>query len=193
MSLRALSITALALWIFGVAFLAWMFVSGSTQTGKDQRTAILLNVEERALVLSEMRQLLGAVHGILAGLSHHDPAEGKKLAIRAARSGGMAQAADVKTSLLLKLPLPFKQMGMSVHRDLDRLADELTEGAGPSSTLSSLASITSRCVACHEAYALHDEEASMVSMDGPVTAREPRGNPPRAGMRLQMLTRELGL
>ncbi len=155
---RALCTTAIILWLVGVAALAWIFVQGSTAVGTDRRTAILLTSQERALILSEMRQLLAAVHGILAGLSHHDRAEGRKLAVQAARSGGMAQAADVAPSLMLKLPLAFKQMGMSVHRDLDRLAEDLAGGAGPESVLPQLASITSRCVACHDAYALSDRQ-----------------------------------
>lgn len=156
---RALCTTAIILWLIGVAALGWMFVHGSTEMGTGRRTAIVLDAKERALILSEMRQLLAAVHGILAGLSHRDRAEGTQLAVQAARSGGMAQAADVAPSLMLKLPLPFKQMGMSVHRDLDRLADELAAGAGPETVISQLAAITSRCVACHDAYALPDREA----------------------------------
>ncbi len=158
MTQRSLCIVAIFLWLLGAAVFAWLFVSGSTQVGRDQRTAVVLSPHERALVLSEMRQLLAAVHGVLAGLSHHDRAEGRKLAIQAARSGGMAQAADVDPSLMLKLPLAFKRMGMSVHRDLDRLAEELAGGAGPESVLPQLASITSRCVACHDAYALPDRQ-----------------------------------
>lgn len=160
---RGLCTTAIILWLVGVAALAWVFVQGSTEVGSDQRTAIVLTSQERTLILTEMRQLLAAVHGILAGLGHHDRAEGMKLAVQAARSGGMAQAADVAPSLMLKLPLAFKQMGMSVHRDLDRLAEELEAGAGPESAISQLASITSRCVACHEAYVLPDRGAPEVA------------------------------
>ncbi len=143
-----------------------MFFQGSTQTGRDQRTEIVLSPQERAVILSEMRQLLAAVQGILAGLSHHDRAAGTKLAVQAARSGGMAQAADVDPSLMLKLPLAFKEMGMSVHRDLDRLADDLTKGASVDSAISGLASITSRCVACHETFRLPERQATGVALGG---------------------------
>lgn len=53
---------------------------------------------------------------------------------------------------------------MSVHRDLDRLADDLTKGASVESTISGLASITSRCVACHETFRLPDRQATGVAL-----------------------------
>ena len=39
------------------------------------------------------------------------------------RAVGMGMAADVEPAIMMKLPLPFKQMGMSVHRDFDAIAD----------------------------------------------------------------------
>ena len=38
---------------------------------------------------------------------------------QAVRSAGMHMAADVNPALMAKLPLPFKQMGMSIHKDMD--------------------------------------------------------------------------
>ena len=40
----------------------------------------------------------------------------------AARSAGIEMIADVNPGLMAKLPLPFKQMDMSIHQDMDALA-----------------------------------------------------------------------
>ena len=61
-------------------------------------------------------------------------------------------AADVNPALIAKLPLPFKAMGMSVHRDFDGLADGIQSGERSEQVLRRLTELTSRCTACHELY-----------------------------------------
>jgi hypothetical protein len=53
---------------------------------------------------------------------------------------------------MMKLPLPFKQMGMSVHRDFDGIADILAKGEPLANAMTRLGSITSRCTTCHDLY-----------------------------------------
>ena len=55
----------------------------------------------------------------MSGLSNQNSAQAEE----AARHVGLRMEADVDPALILKLPLAFKQMGMSIHRDMDRLAD----------------------------------------------------------------------
>lgn len=65
-------------------------------------------------------------------------------------------AVDDNPRLMLKLPLPMKQLGMSVHRDFEELADTITHGATSQDILQHLLKITNRCLACHEMYQLKE-------------------------------------
>lgn len=144
------------IWIVTIGMLGWLFIQGRTTPSADGRTVVHLVPAERDFVLTEMRQLLQAVHGIVTGVSHPDPTQGLTQAATAARSAGMVMAVDDNPSLMLKLPLPMKQLGMSVHRDFDELADAITEGATSQHILQRLSNITSRCLACHEMYQLKE-------------------------------------
>ena len=140
---------ALALWIVTLAAAGYLFVKGWTvQEGPDSRTAVVLTKAEREQVLVEMRQLLKSVHGVLQGVSSQD----LNSAGSAARAAGMKMAADVNPMLMAKLPLTFKAMGMSVHRDFDGLADGIQSGERAEQALKRLSDLTNRCVACHELY-----------------------------------------
>jgi cytochrome c556 len=136
--------------------LGWLFVKGQTSPSADGRTAVHLAPAERDFVLTEMRQLLQAVHGIVTGVSQLDQAQGRSQAAAAARSAGMVMAVDDNPTLMLRLPLPMKQLGMSVHRDFDELAEAITDGATPQQILERLSTITTRCLACHEMYQLKE-------------------------------------
>ncbi len=138
----------LGLWIITIAAAGYFFVKGQTVPSQDARTAVVLNEAERDQILAEMRHLLKSVHGVLQGVSTQDlSAAGKS-----ARAAGMAMAADVNPLLMAKLPLAFKAMGMSVHRDFDGLADGIQSGERSEQVLKRLAELTSRCTACHELY-----------------------------------------
>jgi cytochrome c556 len=69
-----------------------------------------------------------------------------------ARAVGMNMAADVEPTIMAKLPLPFKQMGMSIHIDMDALADAIVRRETPQQILQRLSSMTARCTACHDMY-----------------------------------------
>jgi len=138
------------LWVVTVIFIGWLFVKGWTAPSTDGRTEILLAPSERDLILAEMRGLLKAVSGIVAGLG--DPSQTSAQVAQAARGAGMQMATDVDPALLAKLPLAFKQMGMSVHRDMDGLAEAAGGGEMPQQILNRLAGITARCTTCHDLY-----------------------------------------
>lgn len=152
--LRILCLVALLLWVVGAVLVGWVFVKGWTMPGADKRLHVLLAPAERDQVLGEMRLLLKAVHGVVTGLGSQDQQADRKQAEQAARSAGMGMAADVNPALMAKLPLPFKQMGMSVHKDFDGLADAIAQGETPAQIMHRLASITGRCTTCHDLYRL---------------------------------------
>lgn len=147
---------ALIIWIVSAGVLGWFFVKGRTTLSADARTAVHLAPNERDFILTEMRQLLRAVHGVVAGVSDPDRDRGYTQAAAAARSAGMVMAVDDNPGLMLKLPLPMKQLGMSVHRDFDALAETITHGATSQDILQQLSNITNRCLACHEMYQLKE-------------------------------------
>jgi cytochrome c556 len=145
-----LCLTALVIWLVTMGGLGWLFVRGWTTEGSDRRTAIMLAPSEQDQILSEMRLLLKAVHGVVTGLSRSDG--DVKAVEEAARAAGMTMAADVNPALMAKLPLAFKQMGMSVHQDMDQLAVAVVQGESPPQLLRRLSSITARCTTCHDLY-----------------------------------------
>lgn len=147
---RPVCLAAIVLWVVTFSLGGWFFVQGWTTKGSDGRTEILLAPEERDLILAEMRQLLKAVDGIVRGLGESTP--DRKAVETAARTVGMNMAADVEPAIMMKLPLPFKQLGMSIHKDMDALADAVVRGETPQQILQRLSRLTARCTVCHEMY-----------------------------------------
>lgn len=147
---RGLCLVALVLWMTTLAVAGWFFIKGWTAEGSDGRTEILLAAAERDQILAEMRQLLKAVDGVVRGLGEAQP--NRQAMESAARSAGMEMAADVEPTLMAKLPLPFKQLGMSIHQDMDGLADAIVQNETPQQLLTRLSSMTARCTACHDMY-----------------------------------------
>lgn len=156
MQSRVWCMVAVVLWVAGAATVGWVFVKGWTIPGADGRTEIRLASSERDQILKEMRRLLQAVHRVMIGQSGSE--QDIKQAERAARAVGMSMATDADPAIMMKLPLSFKQMGMSVHRDFDELADGIARGEQSRQILNRLTSITSRCATCHELYRLSGEK-----------------------------------
>ena len=155
MKSRKLCVGVGLLWVMTMAVIGWSFVKGWTASSTDGRTEILLAPSERDLILTEMRDLLKAVSGVVQGVG--DSSEGQ--AGVAARAAGMQMAADVNPVLMAKLPLAFKQLGMSVHRDMDGLADAAAAGESSQQILKRLAAITARCTTCHDMYRFRAEKS----------------------------------
>jgi cytochrome c556 len=142
----------LGLWIVTIGVAGWFFVQGWTTQGTDGRMQISLAPTERDLILGEMRMLLKSVHGVVTGLAGQDLEAARTQMEQAARSAGMHMAEDVNPTLMAKLPLPFKQMGMSIHRDMDALADGIVQKETPQQILQRLSGMTARCTTCHDMY-----------------------------------------
>jgi hypothetical protein len=150
MKFSKLALAALLLWVATVATFAVFFVRGNTAPGTDNRTAVMLAPAERNLILREMRGLLAGTHDILDGLNKND----MKQVASAARGIGMQSAVDVNPALMAKLPLPFKELGMSVHHDMDDLADAAQSGMPAGELQTRLANTLTKCVSCHAAWQL---------------------------------------
>jgi len=131
---------------FGFKF---MVVGSTANTGSD-RVQVLLDTQQRAQVLTEMRQLLASTQQIVEGLSENDA---KKIA-EAARQVGMQATTTMDVRLKAKLPLDFKKLGFATHQDFDDLANMAQTGKSMQSIQVKLASTMNQCVACHASYQL---------------------------------------
>ena len=94
--------------------------------------------------------LLKAIHGVVTVLGAGD--QPLKAAESSARAAGMAMAADVNPAIMLKLPWHLNRWGMSIHKDMDHLADAIAQGESPVHILNRLSSMTARCTTCHDMY-----------------------------------------
>jgi cytochrome c556 len=95
---------------------------------------------------------------VVTGLAGQEQEPDRTQIEQAARSAGMGMAADVNPALMAKLPLPFKQMGMSIHRDMDALADGIVRTETPQQILQRLSIMTARCTTCHDLYRFSAEK-----------------------------------
>lgn len=136
---------ALLLWVIAIAVFVWFFVRGNTAAGTDGRTAIVLQTGERDFVMKEMRGLLAATQSILDGANQGDA---QRIA-KAARSAGMSAAVDANPTLMTKLPIEFKKLGMSLHRDMDDIAKAAESGTPVPELLKRTSDTLTKCVACH--------------------------------------------
>lgn len=139
---------AILLWVVTVAVFAWFFVRGNTVPGTDNRTAVVLAAGERDMVLSEMRKLLMGVQAILDGISRGD----MKQVASAAHAVGMSSAADANPALIAKLPMPFKQLGMGTHRDMDEISKAAESGKPAPELLNMLSGVLAKCTSCHASF-----------------------------------------
>jgi hypothetical protein len=150
MTSRTLSLIAITLWVVTVIAVVTLFVRGQTTPSTDGRKAVVLTAQEHDLVLMEMRGMLQSVQGVVGALATDDMAAVAK----AARASGMAAAADTTPALMAKLPLEFKQLGLSVHKGWDGLAQLAEHGATTDEVLNRLETQLSSCVGCHAGYRL---------------------------------------
>ncbi len=140
-----------AVLIIAVAAMAYMFViRGSVTESADGRTAIMLAGSERDLILEEMRGFLEAVQTITTALAEKD----MKTVTESAHKVGMANAGGVPVTLMAKLPLEFKTLGMATHKAFDDLSQEASDMGDAGVTLAKLGELLNNCTTCHAGYRL---------------------------------------
>jgi len=130
-----------------------LLLAGRTEAAPDGRVAIVVEPPERDLLLQEMRLFLEGLQAMAAGLAKDDLGA----VASAARALGSKMTGDVPAGLMTKLPIEFKTLGLSVHRDFDQIALD-AEGLGlPKHTLGQVSAVMQKCVACHKTYQLRTE------------------------------------
>ena len=114
----------------------------------DSRVVLELTPGERAMILEEMRMFLVGVQKMTGALGKQDvPA-----AAEAARDMGQKMVHEVPPALRAKLPMEFRQLGFSVHRDFDQIALDADSMKDVSYSLNQLSATLQKCVACHATY-----------------------------------------
>ncbi|MCG3189818.1 MAG: hypothetical protein LKCHEGNO_02319 [Burkholderiaceae bacterium] len=144
-----IQLTLIVVLLLVIAAMAYKFiVAGSVEKAADGRVAIVLEPGERAFVLTEMRGFVGGLQQVIAALARDD----MKAAASAAHRMGMAAAHSAPAALVGKLPLEFKTLAFSTHRDFDAIALDAESLGDPKHTLTQLAATLQKCVACHSSY-----------------------------------------
>lgn len=148
------SVTAAVLFLVaGIA--VTFFVRGNTTESDDGRTAVLLNNAERTHVLGEMRGLLEAVEAITSAIAKDD-----MVAVSAAATAvGMGATGNEPITLIARLPLEFKTLGMGTHQAFDDLALEARDMGDRMVVLEQLSDILGNCTSCHAGYRFDTADA----------------------------------
>ena len=150
MNTRALSLTAVGLWVVTVAVAAWFFVAGRTVPAPDGRQAIVLSTDEKNLILAEMHTMLVSVQGVVDGVA----SKNMQRVAQAARQSGSAATARVPASVKAKLPLGFKRLGNTVRQGFDEIVVGAESAEPTDFLLARLGDQLDNCVGCHAAYRL---------------------------------------
>lgn len=110
----------------------------------DNRINLGFTESERSEFLSEMRQMLVSIQGVIAGIGEGD----RKLIIKSARYSGNRMARATPESIKKKTPQSFKEIGGPTHM----MFEELVVRA-ETDDMDTLASFTGelmkQCLACH--------------------------------------------
>lgn len=139
-------IAVLLLVIVGGAYK--FIIQGSVSSGTDGRMTIHLSTIERDLVLKEMRAFLESVQKITKGISNND----MELVAEYAKKVGRAAQQDVPGTLMGKLPISFKKLGLDTHTKFDLLALDAESLGDSSHTIRQVSELLENCVACHASH-----------------------------------------
>ncbi len=148
-----LSISLILNMLFLIVFF-YFFVFGkkSFKLDVDGRYPVKLTPEERNHILKEMRFLLKVINQINGALSQNNFEEIAKLA----ESCGMKMVgkAEEETTIMLKLPLPMKRLGLGTHQHCDEIAEKIRNGRIKefAQIHQEIKILTDKCVACHDSY-----------------------------------------
>ncbi|MCF6343797.1 MAG: hypothetical protein L3J15_03830 [Devosiaceae bacterium] len=137
-----------------IGAMIYMFlIKGSTLKSEDGRTAIIINDAERNMMLGDMRKFLENVQIITVALGEND----MEAIVVAAENVGLRDE-NPPPSLIAKLPLEFKTMGMDTHKAFDELAGLAKTDGDIQTVASALGNILINCTTCHAAYKIMLEE-----------------------------------
>lgn len=118
------------------------------ETANDLRQVVPLTDAEKAVMATEMRQMLASVQGVADGLARGDMA-----AVSAAASkSGMVMMEQLPMQIRMKFPEAFSQMAMASHQSFDQIAKDAKTAKQAAPLLKQLADGVQNCIACHATY-----------------------------------------
>jgi sensor histidine kinase regulating citrate/malate metabolism len=131
-----------------ILLLLQVSVFGAMQdTSPDARISLNFTPEEKAEFLSEMRQMLASIQGIISGIAEENPDK----IIHAARYSGNRMARTTPMSIKNKTPQRFKDIGGPTHMMFEELV--IRAETDDMQTLTELTGqIMQQCIACHAIY-----------------------------------------
>ena len=141
-------IIAILLLIIGA--LGYIMTKGSVAPSSDKRINVVLNKDERDLVLDEMRKFLISVQTVSAAITNNEMEKVEKLAHEA----GMAAELDTPGALLQKIPGGMKKLGFGTRGLFDDISAAAKKGENQLALRKRLDSLMNNCIACHATYRL---------------------------------------
>ena len=138
-----ITVFVLACMIFLVSTNAW---SGSKDI-VDKRISLQLTKTEKVEFLSEMRQMLTSIQGIISGIGENNP---QKI-IKAARYSGNRMARATPASIKAKIPKSFQEIGGPTHMMFEELVIR-AETDDMETLILFTGELMQQCIACHEAF-----------------------------------------
>ena len=122
-------------------------VAAGSEKPSDARTSLNLTPAEKAEFLSEMRQMLASIQGIITGIAE----ENRELIIESARYSGNRMARETPESVKQKTPPVFKEIGGKTHMMFEELAIR-AEADDVEWLTSFTGDLMKQCLACHEIF-----------------------------------------
>ncbi|NDP47662.1 MAG: hypothetical protein GZ085_04570 [Sulfuriferula multivorans] len=117
-------------------------------THLDKRVVLNLTPNERALLLEEMHLFLDGLQKMTGALAKQN----MEATAQSARKLGLVMAHEVPPAMRAKLPMEFRQLGSSVHRDFDQIAMDAESLKDVSHTLSQISATLQKCASCHATF-----------------------------------------
>lgn len=119
----------------------------------DGRAPLILSETEKNFVLWEMREMLVAVQGIVAGLSSDDMEHVSRAAIKM----GSDAAELVPEETVARLPPQFREWANETHTEFDTISIAARSGETPDMIMFRLSGMLNTCVVCHATYRVEVE------------------------------------
>ena len=113
----------------------------------DTRTNLGLSDGEKAFLMSEMRQMLGSIQGIITGIGSED----REMIIKSAKPSGNNMARATPASIKKKFPPAFRELGGPTHMMFEELV-VIAETDNMDMLASFTGELMQQCIACHAAF-----------------------------------------
>lgn len=137
-----------------VSVMGFKFVKGSVAPSDDGRTSVVLNKDERNLILDEMRAFLVSVQAVSQAITNNDMEKVSKLATEA----GMSAEANTPGAIFRKIPLAMKKLGFDTRTKFDEIATTANTTKDVKQARQQLDALMNNCIACHSIYRLPEPQ-----------------------------------